>query len=196
MHQLVAIETELWLLPEHDDYAPDFGPNHARYQQLGAEQKRLMGLISECQPPTDAAGIAAMARVAMTWTERDSDGLAICSDFGEEMMLKLAEGTATGFVWPPRPGDCSTALWAPPASPKEIAEHQAGHRARIAQIDAEIQAKKLAEEAERHRRNTPSLLTDDELRGQMGASRRLVAVANEVNAELSAEVARRGLEAA
>jgi hypothetical protein len=27
-----VIETELWLLPEHDEHAPDFGPNHARYE--------------------------------------------------------------------------------------------------------------------------------------------------------------------
>ena len=29
-NQLVVLETELWLLPEHDEHAPDFGPNHAR----------------------------------------------------------------------------------------------------------------------------------------------------------------------
>ena len=104
--------------------------------------------------------------------------------------------TSVGFVWPPRPGDCSTARWAPPTSAREVAEHRAAYEAEMAQIDAKIQAKKLAEEAERHRRDTPSLMTDEELRGQMRASRRFMASINKINAELSAEMARRGLEAA
>jgi hypothetical protein len=66
----------------------------------------------------------------------------------------------------------------------------------MAQIDAEIQTKKLAEAAERRRINTPSLMTNDELRGQVGSSRWLMASANAVNAGLSAEMARRGLEVA
>jgi hypothetical protein len=155
-----------------------------------------MGLISERQSPTDAADITAIARAAMTWTERDHDGIAVCNDFGEEMMLKLAESASTGFVWPPRPGDCSTARWAPPTSAREVAEHRAAYEAEMAQIDAKIQAKKLADEADRQRRHTPSLMTDEELRGQMRASRRWLASINKANAELSAEAARRGLEAA
>ena len=71
-------ETELWLLAEHDEHAPDFGPNHARYEQLIDERDRLMELISECQSPTDQAGIVAMARAAMTWTERDHEGIVVC----------------------------------------------------------------------------------------------------------------------
>jgi hypothetical protein len=66
----------------------------------------------------------------------------------------------------------------------------------MAQIDAKIQAKKLAEAAERQRRDTPSLMTDEELRGQLRTSRRWVASINNFNAELSAEMARRGLEVA
>jgi hypothetical protein len=128
--------------------------------------------------------------------ERDSEGVAMSDHFGEEMILRLAERVAAGFVWPPRPGSCSTAHWAPPMSPKEIAEHKAAWAARIAQIDAKIQAKKLADEAERHRRNTPSLMTNDELRGRMRASRELIDVANGIDTELSAEMAKRGLELA
>jgi hypothetical protein len=187
--QLVGIKTELRLLAEHDEHAPDFGPNHARYQQFADAQRRLTVLISECQSPTDAAGIAAIARAAMTWTERDQNGIAMCDDFGEEMMLKLAEGAAAGFVWPPRRGSCSTAHWGPPTSPQEIAEHRAAHRARDAQIDAEIQAKKLAEATERRRRDTPSLM----LRGQLKYSLEFRARADVMATEASVELARRGL---
>ena len=194
--QLVVTETELWLLAEHDEHAPDFGPNNARYDQLIDERDRLMELIGDCQSPADQAGIVAMARAAMTWTERDHEGNVVCQDFGDEMMVKLAEGVAAGFVWPPRPGDCSTARWAPPTSAREVAEHRAAYEAEMAQIDAKIQAKKLADEADRQRRHTPSLMTDEELRGQMRASRRWLASINKANAELSAEAARRGLEAA
>jgi hypothetical protein len=66
----------------------------------------------------------------------------------------------------------------------------------VAQIDAKIQAKRQADEAESHRRGTPSLMTNDELRRQMRASRRWMISANGINAELSAEMARRGLEVA
>jgi hypothetical protein len=106
---------------------------------------------------------------------------------------QFAVAPDTGFVWPPRPGSCSTAHWAPPASPQEIAEHQAACHARTAQIDAKIQADKLADAAERCRRDTPSLLTDDELQGQMRASRRFMFSAGGINVELSAEMSKRGL---
>jgi hypothetical protein len=195
-NQLLATETELWLLVEHDEHAPDFGPNSAHYDRLIVERDRLKELVDECQHPVSAAGTVAIARVALTGVERDSEGAAMCDHFGEEMMLRLAEGVAAGFVWPPRPGSCSTAHWSAPASPKEIAEHRAARRAHMAQIDAEIQAKKLVEAAERRRIDAPSLMTNDELRGQMGSSRWLMASANEINAKLSAEMARRGLEVA
>ena len=64
----------------------------------------------------------------------------------------------------------------------------------MAQIDAQIQAKKLADGAERHRRCTASLLTNDELRREMRASRQWMAAVSKANAELSSEMARRGLE--
>jgi hypothetical protein len=195
-NQLVAIETELWLLPDHDEHAPDFGPNHARDLQLADERDRLTELISECQSWTDAAGIAAMARAAMTWTERNHEGIAICQIFGEEMMLKLAEGASTGFVWPPRPGDCSTARWAPPTLAREIAEHSAAYEAEMAPINAKFQAEQEAEKAERARLETPSLLTDDELRRQVEISRKSMATADQIRGELADEMARRGLVAA
>jgi hypothetical protein len=150
-------------------------------------------LISECQPPADAAGIAAVARAAITWAERDSDGLAMCDDFGEEMMLKLAEGASAGFVWPPRPGSCSTAHWAPPTSPREVAEHFAARKAYWASVDAEIRAEKEAAEAEQRRTNTPSSMTDGELRSRAPAVREMRNIAAEIAGKIDAEMARRGL---
>jgi hypothetical protein len=40
--QFVATETERYRLIEHDQNAPDSGPNNARYEQLGNEQGRLV----------------------------------------------------------------------------------------------------------------------------------------------------------
>jgi hypothetical protein len=197
-NQLVVTETELWLLAEHDEHAPDFGPNNARYDQLIDERDRLMELIGDCQSPADQAGIVAMARAAMTWTERDHEGNVVCQDFGDEMMVKLAEGVAAGFVWPPRPGDCSTVHWAPATSAREIAEHRAAYEAQMASAKAEIQAKQEAEKAERDRLEASSLLTDtdDELRNQIKISRKIRARAEQIHSELAGEMARRGLEAA
>jgi hypothetical protein len=48
--RLVEVETELWLLPLHDEYAPDFGPNHTRYRQLLDEQDRLIDLLASANP--------------------------------------------------------------------------------------------------------------------------------------------------
>ena len=76
------------------------------------------------------------------------------------MMLKLAEGAAAGFVWPPRPGDCSTVRWAPPTSAREVAEHRAAYEAQMAQIDAEIPAKSWPRKPNASAVDTPSLLTD------------------------------------
>lgn len=194
--QWVSIETERCLLCQHDEYAPDFGPNNVRYERLGNDMERVIDLVEECDSPTTSAGYAAVARAALTWVSRDYEGNITCTSSDAQLMAMLAEGVAAGFVWPPRPGSCSTAHWAPPTSPQEIAEHEAAHRARMAQIDAKIQAKKLAEAAERQRRDTPSLMTDEELRGQLRTSRRWVASINNFNAELSAEMARRGLEVA
>jgi hypothetical protein len=191
--QFVSVITELHLLMEHDEWASDFGPNKARYKELTAEEDRLGDLIEECPLPTTPAGCAALARVALTRTPLNSDGEFMCSGFQEAMMLNLAEAVATGFVWPPRPGSFSTAHWAPPASPKEIAEHEAAWDARNASIKAEIQAKNLADAAERERRDTPSLMTEDELRGQLGFAQKFRARAEQLATEASAEMARRGL---
>jgi hypothetical protein len=194
--QYVSLETEWHLLIDHDEWASDFGPNHARFEQLDNEKGRLVEMIEERQPPTTPDGCAAVARAALTSVALDHEGNFECSSTFEELLVRVAAGVAVGFVWPPRPGSCSTARWAPPTSPKEIAEHDAASHARMAKIDAAIQAKKLADEAERDRLDTPSLLTDDELRGRMRASRRWLAASNEANAELSAEMARREFELA
>src|ERR1700710_133544 len=82
----------------------DFGPNSAHYDRLSDERDRLKELVDEGQRPVSAAGTVAIARVALTWVERDSAGAAVCDHFGEEMMLRLAEAVSAGFAWPPRPG--------------------------------------------------------------------------------------------
>jgi hypothetical protein len=194
--RFVSLQTEWHLLMEHDEWVSDFGPNNARYEHLDDEKSRLSEMIEDHESPTTPAGCAALARAALTSVVLDHEGNIRCDTGFEELLVRVAQGVAVGFVWPPRPGSCSTAHWAPPTSPKEIAEQKAAHHARMAQIDEEIRAKKLAEAAERQRRDTPSLMTDEELQGQLRTSRWLVARANEVNAELSAEMARRGLEVA
>jgi hypothetical protein len=194
-NQLLVNETELWLLTDHDEYASDFGPNCARYEQLADERNRLTELIDECEHPVGAAGHIAMARVALAWVERDHENNVRCNDFCEEVMFKLAEGVAAGFIWPPRPGSCSTAHWAPPTSPKELAERRAAYEARAAKIDAKIEAERLAQESESLRRAAPSLLTDDELREKAKVSQEFADITNAMNAEALAEMARRGLSA-
>ena len=62
----MSIQTEWYLLQNHDEHAPDFGPNHARYERLNNEHVRLIGIIDECQSPTTLAGCVAMARAALT----------------------------------------------------------------------------------------------------------------------------------
>ena len=84
-----------------------------------------------------------------------------CDDFGKELMVNLAQGVAAGFVWPPRPGSCSTAH----GRPHRRHERVLNILPQWSSIDAEIQAKKRAEESERSRRQTPSLMTEDELLG-------------------------------
>jgi hypothetical protein len=74
--QFLMVRTEFVLLLDHDEWASDFGPNHARYQHLDAEEGRLNDLISGSPFPTDAAGLAALARVALTWLTRDLEGNA------------------------------------------------------------------------------------------------------------------------
>jgi hypothetical protein len=191
--QFVANEVERYLLTEHDPHAPDFGPNLGRYRQLSNEQDRLIEIIEEFGPPATPAGHAAVARAALTWVTLDAEGGIQCDDFFEELLVKLAQGLAPGFVWPPRPGSCSTAHWAPAPSPREIAEHDAAYKAHWASIDAATEAEKQAEAAESHRRQTPSLMTEDELRGQIEATLDFGARANRIAAEFSAELARRGL---
>jgi len=134
-----------------------------------------------------------VARAALTWATLDVEGNIQCESTFEELLVRVAEGVAAGFVWPPRPGSCSTAHWAPPASRKEIAEHRAAWDARNAAINAEIQAKKLADEAESRRCQTPPLLTDDELRGRVQSAEEFKSVCNQMHAELVDELARRGL---
>jgi hypothetical protein len=99
--QLVAAETEQYLLGEHDEHASDFGPNNSRYEQLSNERERLVEMIDECQSSTTPAGHVAMARAALTWAQYDDNWEPLCDDFREELMVKLAQGVAAGFVWPP-----------------------------------------------------------------------------------------------
>jgi hypothetical protein len=194
--RFVSLQTEWHLLMEHDKWVSDFGPNNARYEHLDDEKSRLSEMIEEHQSPTTPAGCAALARAALTSVTLDHEGNIRCDTNFEELLVRVAQGVAIGFVWPPRPGSCSTAHWSPPASPKELAEHQAARRAHMAQIDAEIQADKLADAAERQRRGTPSLMTEDELRGQMRYSLGFRARADQMVTEASVELARRGLEVA
>jgi hypothetical protein len=119
-------------------------------------------------PGRKAAATADRLTAMLVCIPTDTEGNFQCDSAFEELLVRVAEGVAAGFVWPLQPGSCSTSHWAPPTSPKEIAEHKASHHALMVQIDAEAQAKKLAEAAERRRSNTPSLMTDDELRGQLG----------------------------
>jgi hypothetical protein len=193
--QFLTNETELWLLTDHDDYAADFGPNRTHYDRLDAERIRLKKLVDECHRPVSAAGTVAIARVALTWVERDTEGAAVCEHWGEEMMLKLAEAVSAGFVWPPRGGSCSTVRWAPPPSPREVAEYSAAAKARWAAVDAKIQADKEIAEAEQLRKDTPSTMTDDELRRRAPATREIRNIAAKIAGQLDAEMARRGLVA-
>jgi hypothetical protein len=113
--KFVALETERYLLHIHDVWAPDFGPNHERYEGLSDEQQHTIDMIEECEPPTGPRGYVAVARAALAWAEMDRDGNFVAgADFCEEMMIRLALGAAGDFVWPPRPGSCPTAHWAPP----------------------------------------------------------------------------------
>jgi hypothetical protein len=140
-NQLVEARTEDCLLCQHDEYAPDFGPNNAHYERLRDDQDRLVDSISECKPPGSPAGFAALSRAALTLSDRNSGGEAVCANWGEELLTMLAEGLSAGFVWPPRPGSCSTAHWAPPTSPATIAEERAEREAHYAKVGAEIREK-------------------------------------------------------
>jgi hypothetical protein len=54
--KFVALETERYLLCRHDAYAPDFGPNHERYERLSDEQQHTIDMLEECEPPTSSNG--------------------------------------------------------------------------------------------------------------------------------------------
>ena len=144
--QFLSIQTEWFLLQDHDGWATDFGPNHARYEHLDNEQDRLLALIDKGQSPTTPAGCAAMARVALTLAILDTEGNFNCDSTFEELLVMVAQGMAPGFVWPPRPGSCSTAHWAPQMSPAEVAECQA---AEAAATEVRAQAYRAARERER-----------------------------------------------
>jgi len=191
--RLIAVETEECLLVAHDECAPDYGPNHARYNELIGERERLEGLIEDCEPPANAAGFASVARAALTWVPRDSDGGTQSQDLGGSLLVMLAEGVGAGFMWPPRPGSCSTANWAPPTSPQEIAGHRAAHDARMASIEAQIKADQEAREAEQRRLDDPANMTDADLQERTEGAREIAAAAGMVAAPLEAEMARRGL---
>jgi hypothetical protein len=193
--QFVAVQTEWFLIMDHDEHVSDFGPNNARYEQLEGEKGRLSALIEECESPATPAGIAAVARAALTWVTLDPEGNFKCDSIFEELLVRVAEAVAIGFVWPPRPGSRSTAHWAPPPTEEQIDEHMAARRAWIASVDAEIKAKELADLAEQRRRQTPALLTDDELRGRLHASQDWAEITSRFHANLTAEAARRGLVA-
>jgi hypothetical protein len=94
---LVSAETEQCLLCEHDEHAPDFGPNNRRYEHLLNKRDRLIELIDECNSPTIPAGHTATACAALTWVDLDHERNFKCDDFGEEMMLKLAQGGCARF---------------------------------------------------------------------------------------------------
>ena len=112
--QFVELETEHYLLLRHDPKAPDFGPNYELYERLSDEQQHITEMLEQCEPPTSQAGYAAVSRAALTWAYLDDEGNFEAGDFCDEMLLKLAVALAGDFVWPPRPGSCPTAHWAPP----------------------------------------------------------------------------------
>jgi hypothetical protein len=91
--------------------------------------------------------------------------------------VRIAENVSAGFVWPPRPGSCSTARWAPPTSDKEIAEHKAATDAEWAAVDAKAQAEREAKQAEARRSATPALMNDDELQRKLDPYRMLKSTA-------------------
>jgi hypothetical protein len=137
--------------------------------------------------------MSAVARLALTLADRDIDGDITCNSFGEELLVKLAEGITPDFAWPPHPGSCSMVHWAPPPSAEVIAERSAATQARWAAADAKVQAEKEAREAEFERSMTPSLMTDERLLEHTKVSRKLKAIADQRMAELDGEMTRRGL---
>ncbi|WP_158927060.1 hypothetical protein [Acidisphaera sp. S103] len=193
--QFVSLQTEWFLLQDHDEHAPDFGPNHARYEQVCDEQNRAADLIDKCGSPTTLAGCAAMARAALTWATINVEGNIECDNLFEELMVRVAEGVAAGFVWPPRPGSCSTAHWAPPTSAREVAEHRAARDAKMAELDAKVQAVEDDKAAEARRSVMPALMTDDKLRERLEGARGIGAVSDQIIRGYTDELARRGLAA-
>jgi hypothetical protein len=191
--EFVSVEIERALLYQYDESAPDFGPNNPHYEQLGDETTRLTEAIEAREPPTTAAGCAAMARAALTWANRDVDGAIMVNDTFDVLVLKVLDGMTPGFVFPPLPGSCSTAHWLPPTSAAEIAEHAAEHAKKWAAASEKIAAEKAAKEAEDERQSTPGLLSDDELLGQWKASQFFRKLADVCDAGLADEMARRGL---
>jgi hypothetical protein len=61
----------------------------------------------------------------------------------------------------------------------------------VTEIDAKIAAKNLAEETERHRSETPALMTDDELRSRFQGMREIQATAERIITGLDNEIVRR-----
>src|SRR6185312_13841543 len=91
------------------------------------------------------AGIAAVARALLCWVERDTAGNISCAGIQETLVAMLAEGVAPDFIWPPKPGSCSTAHWAPGPSPSEVAAYLAARDERAdaarAKLEAEVEAR-------------------------------------------------------
>lgn len=89
--KFVAIWHEQRVIAEADEWAPDKGPLHPRYEALGAREREIMHRLYKLGRPRTKGGIAAMAEVALTSWPRTVNGLA-CTDITRWMAMAVIQG--------------------------------------------------------------------------------------------------------
>jgi hypothetical protein len=76
-----------------DEWAPDKGPLHLRYAELGAKEREIAHKLYQLGRPRTKGGIAAMAELALTSWPRTLNGLA-CTDITRWMAMAVVQGVA------------------------------------------------------------------------------------------------------
>jgi hypothetical protein len=83
--KVVACFAELRALNASDQWAPDRGPLHARYERVLEEEGAALARIEELPNPTTLAGAKAAARAALVQGELDAEGKPVLNHVGDRL---------------------------------------------------------------------------------------------------------------
>ena len=101
----VALWHEERVISAAAELAPDEGPLHARFEEIGARERQIIRRLYELGAPSTKGGITAMAEAAVAGWPRNADGACCCENITEWLSVAVVHSVISAGLTV-EPGDC------------------------------------------------------------------------------------------